>query len=203
MKGNNNLSLNKNIDNIINNINERNPIKLRDNTPQILVNNGVQNLPMYENPSHVRKNILTVDKAKKLGLKVNKKDHYHGLGKEIYIKVINSLDNPRAIFRNKNNIKEYLILSQIKDNNKNTIIVPIEVETITYVNNEKIEINRIKSIYGYGRKKPDLNKFIKYNIKNSKIKKIYEKKKPSTNITSQSASNDSIASSNNNVNTIN
>ncbi|HIU22947.1 MAG TPA: hypothetical protein IAD49_05140 [Candidatus Fimihabitans intestinipullorum] len=109
-----NQNLSKNIDNVLTNIKERNPVKLRDYTPEILVKNGVKNLPMYENPSHIRKKILTETEATKSGLVVNSKDHYHGLGKEVYTKAIDSLDNPRAIFKNNNN-GDYLILTIIKD----------------------------------------------------------------------------------------
>ena len=188
------------IDKVLNNINERNPVKLRDFTPQVLVQNGIKDLPMYENPSHIRKNILTDTEAKKLGLSVTAKDHYHGLGKELYIKSIDSLDNPRVIFKNKDN-KNYLILTVIKDKRNNNIIVPIEIEIKTDVNKVSIDVNRVKSVYGYDRKSPDLNQYIKYNIKNNSLTKIYEQKKQSTNITSQSAfSINNVSQSNNNVN---
>lgn len=194
-------NLSANIDNILNNIQERNPVKLRDYTPSTLVKNGVKDLPMYENPAHIRKNILTDVEAQQLGLTINSKDHYHGLGKETFIKAIDSLDDPRVIFKNKTNPNEYLILTIVKDNNNNNIVVPIEVETTTYVNNIKIDINRAKTVFGYDRVTPNLNEYIKYNIKNNKLEKIYEKKKPSANITSQSASIDSITPQNENVNT--
>lgn len=194
-------NLSANIDNILNNIQERNPVKLRDYTPSTLVKNGVKDLPMYENPAHIRKNILTNVEAQQLGLTINSKDHYHGLGKETFIKAIDSLDDPRVIFKNKTNPNEYLILTIVKDNNNNNIVVPIEVETTTYVNNIKIDINRAKTVFGYDRVTPNLNEYIKYNIKNNKLEKIYEKKKPSANITSQSASIDSITPQNENVNT--
>lgn len=194
-------NLSANIDNILNNIQERNPVKLRDYTPSTLVKNGVKDLPMYENPAHIRKNILTDIEAQQLGLTINSKDHYHGLGKETFIKAIDSLDDPRVIFKNKTNPNEYLILTIVKDNNNNNIVVPIEVETTTYVNNIKIDINRAKTVFGYDRITPSLNEYIKYNIKNNKLEKIYEKKKPSANITSQSASINSITPQNENVNT--
>ncbi len=171
-----NLNLSKRIDNVLKNINERNPVRLRDYTPQVLVENGVKDLPMYENPSHIRKNILTKEEAQKLGLATSIRNHYHGLGKELYIKIINSLDSPRVIFKNKNN-KDYLILTTVKDNNNSNIIVPIEIETITKINIFNIDINRIKTIYGYDRKDPDLNKYIKNNIKLGRFTKIYEQKR--------------------------
>ncbi len=171
-----NLNLSKRIDNVLKNINERNPVRLRDYTPQVLVENGVKDLPMYENPSHIRKNILTKKEAQKLGLATSIRNHYHGLGKELYIKIINSLDSPRVIFKNKNN-KDYLILTTVKDNNNSNIIVPIEIETITKINIFNIDINRIKTVYGYDRKDPDLNKYIKNNIKLGRFTKIYEQKR--------------------------
>lgn len=171
-----NLNLSKIIDNVLKNINERNPVRLRDYTPQILVENGVKDLPMYENPSHIRKNILTKEEAQKLGLATSIRNHYHGLGKELYIKIINSLDSPRVIFKNKNN-KDYLILTTVKDNNNSNIIVPVEIETITKINIFNIDINRIKTVYGYDRKDPDLNKYIKNNIKLGRFTKIYEQKR--------------------------
>ncbi|CDA23728.1 phage minor structural protein N-terminal domain protein [Mycoplasma sp. CAG:611] len=171
-----NLNLSKRIDNVLKNINERNPVKLRNYTPQILVENGVKDLPMYENPSHIRKNILTKKETQKLGLATSIRNHYHGLGKELYIKIINSLDSPRVIFKNKNN-KDYLILTTVKDDNNSNIIVLIEIETITKINIFNIDINRIKTVYGYDRKDPDLNKYIKNNIKLGRFTKIYEQKR--------------------------
>jgi hypothetical protein len=180
--------INRDIDNILNNINERNPVKLRDYTPSVLVQNGIKDLPMYENPSHIRKNILSEWEARQLGLAINRNDHYHGLGKDLYLKAIDSLDNPRVIFK-RNNSNNYLILTTLKDNKGNNIIVPIEVETTTSVNNVTIDINRLKSIYGYDRINPNLNKYNKDNIKNSEFTKIYEqKKKPSTGKIPQSTS---------------
>lgn len=174
-----NSDISSNIDKVLNNIKERTPIKLRDYTPKILVDSGIKNLPMYENPSHIRKNILTEQEARKLGLAINKNDHYHGLGKDLYIKAIDSLDNPRVIFK-RNNGNNYLILTTLKDNRGNNIIIPIEIETSTSVNNITIDINRLKSVYGYDRTNPNLNEYIKYNITNSNFTKIYEQKKKSS-----------------------
>lgn len=169
-------NIKKEIDNVLINIKERNPVKLRNYTPKIMVDNGIKNLPMYENPAHIRKNILTELQAKQLGLVINKNDNYHGLGKKLYLKAIDCLDNPRVIFKN-NDTGDFIVLTSIKDNNNNTIIVPIQIETTTTSNKINIDINRIKSVYGYDRKNPDLNKYIKDNIYSSKFDKIYEQKK--------------------------
>lgn len=197
-------NLSNNIDKVLNNIQERNPVKLRDFTPKVLVENGIKDLPMYENPSHIRKNILTKEEASKLGLSINSRDHYHGLGKDIYIKAIDSLDEPRAIFKNKN-ANECLILTVVKDKNNNNIIVPIQIETSTNVNNVKIDVNRVKTVYGYEKQNGiDLNDYIKNNIKNSKFEKIYEQKKEKgTGFSTAAISNNSIPTLDNNVNSTN
>lgn len=58
-------NLSSDIDNVINDIKIRTPIKVRDYTPTALVENGITDLPMYQNPAHIRKNILTEDETKK------------------------------------------------------------------------------------------------------------------------------------------
>ena len=180
-----NNTLRENIEKTLIDISTSDPILLREKTPSILVNNGVNDLPMYENPSHIRKNILTKECAEKLGLQIREKDNYHGLGVETYLNVINSLDSPRTVFKNKNN-KDYIILSIIKTVDSKNIIVPIETETITNVNHKDIYTNRIKTVFGYDKTRPSLNEYIKYNIKNKKFEKIYEQKKQlNTSNTSQ------------------
>ena len=182
----NNLS--QDINDVLSDIKVRTPVKLRNYTPKILVDSGIKDLPMYENPSHIRKNILTDAEAKKLGLAIKQKDHYHGLGKKVYMDVIDSLDNPRVIFKNKTN-KDYLILTTLKDNNNNNIIVPLEIETSTFINNINIDTNRIKSIYGFNNVYYSLNEYIKHNINQNIFEKIYEqKRKSSTSNISQSTS---------------
>lgn len=100
-------------------------------------------------------------------------DHYHGLDKELFLRVIDSLDNPRVIFKNKNN-NDFLILTVLKDNQGNNFVVPIEIETTTYANNMNIATNRIKSVYGYNNNRKSLNEYIKHNINNSIFEKNYE-----------------------------
>lgn len=172
----NNTIRSKKIDRVLNDIYEREPVELLSSTPSILVKYGIKNLPIYENPSHIRKNILTSFEAYKLGLRINSNDHYHGLGKEIFLKALDSLNDPKAILKNIKVPDEYLILTTILDSDNNVIIIPIEVETSTVVNKIKIEINRVKTVYGYSRKNPSLEKYIKDNINLNKMEIIYEKK---------------------------
>lgn len=183
------INLENDIDKVLCYINVREPVRLKNYTPDILVKNGVKNLPMYENPAHVRKNILTIQEARKLGLKINKRDNYHGLGKHLYLRAIDSLDNPRAIFKSKIYNNQFLILTMIKDDNNNNIIIPIEVETTTTLNKIKTDINRVKSVYGFDNSRGyNLNDYIKKNLSESKIKKIYEKKEQGTGFSTAASS---------------
>lgn len=72
--------------------------------------------------------------------------------------------------------------------------------TNPYKKNQIIVLFLWKSVYGYDRKNPNLNKYTKDNPNNKSLAKTYEQKKQSTNITSQSAFDvKNISQSNDNV----
>lgn len=160
------------IDSVLSNVKERNPVKLRDNTPNILVKQGINNLPMYQNPSHIRMNILSTEEAVDKGIIIRQGDNYHGLGKKLYLETLNGLDNPRAIFK-KSNDKDYIIISELNDCNGNVLIVPIEIHTTTKVNKVNINTNRIKSLYG----KNNIDRYLKDNMICGNLIQIYEQKR--------------------------
>ncbi len=183
-------SLEERIDLVLNNINERNPVLLKKNTPKVLTDLGIDNLPMYENPSHVRKNILSENQASKIKLKIHYNDHYHELGKKLFIKVIKEINSPRMILKSQNE-KEYLIITSNTDSKGNIIVIPIEVNTKTNIDSRTIAINRIKSIYAYDKNHPSLMEYINYVILNKKYEKIYEKKEQGTGISTAASSYES------------
>jgi len=177
-------------------ISSNNQIKARDYTPKILVNNGVQDLPMLLTQKHLRQIIYTQQEAENLGYKINKKDHYHGLGKETLIKAIDNMDNPSEIYKQSD--KKYLIITEQKDSNNNPIIVPIEINGTGTYNDVRILENQISTVYGHKK----LNKYLSDN----NFTKIYEKNRSKENgegvksHDSISASNNSIPQNNENVN---
>lgn len=193
---NQSTDLSNKIDEVLNNKNYRQPILLRDSTPDVLVELGIKDLPMYENPSHIRNNILTETEAKNAGVFRNG-DNYHGLGKDVYMDAINALDVPRAVFKKNNGSNDFLVLTAVKDSNGNTVIVPIEIETSTVANYMKIDTNRVKSVFGYdsdfGR---TLDKYIKDNLKSDTFTKIELGKR----LTDIASSNGSVSQNGSNVN---
>lgn len=193
------------ISNALNGYNTDSHVMLRDYTPKQLVSIGIEDLPMMANVSHLKENILTLDEAKNKGLSVVKGKHYHGLGIDTYIKAVDSLDNPIAIYqwqsnnKNKYNENNYVILTNIKDSNGLKIIVPIEINKKGNYNNVELDINKINTIYGKG----NIYNYFLNNVSDGSMKLIYQKR--SNTNTLQSGTNiastaNNIPQSNNNVN---
>lgn len=153
---------------------ENNPnqfAKLKDNTIKSLVNYGVEDLPMLSRRGHVRENILTEEQAKKLGYSVKNK-HFHGLGVKTYLEIINSLDNPIAVYhytnKGKYNENNFIVLTPIEIDGKKAI-VPIEINNNPgQYNNVEIDYNNIKTVYF-----KDNNNYNDNLLNEDKIKEIF------------------------------
>lgn len=172
-------------------------VKARDYTPQILVNNGVENLPMLITQKHIKSIVYTFQEAEKLGLPT-KNVNYHGLGKDLLIKAIDNLDNPQAIYKTSEN--NYLVVTEFKDSIGRKIIVPIQINGKGRYNDVFIDENQIKSVYG----RNNLDDYINKN----NFEQIYKKNEELdfnegiqySNVANSSSTN-SIPSSNKDVNT--
>lgn len=172
-------------------------IKARDFTPKILVDSGVQDLPMLITQKHIKSTIYTQQEAQALGLQT-KNVNYHGLGKELLIKAIDNLDSPQAIYKTSEN--NYLVVTEFKDNNGKEIIVPIQINGNGRYNDVFIDENQIKSVYG----RNNLDNYINKN----NFEQIYKKNKELdfnegiqySNVANSSIDN-SIASQDEDVNT--
>lgn len=172
-------------------------VKARDYTPQILVDNGVDNLPMLITQRHIKSTIYTLQEAENLGLPT-KNVNYHGLGKDLLIKAIDNLDSPQAIYKTSEN--NYLVVTEFKDNNGKEIVIPIQINGNGRYNNVFIDENQIKSVYG----RNNLNNYINKN----NFEQIYKKNEELdfnegiqySNVANSSIK-DSITPQNENVNT--
>ena len=155
------------IDKVLNNELPSNmQIKARNFTPAILVMCGVRNLPMLITQKHLKSIIYSLNDAKKFKLPI-KNINYHGIGKDLLIKAIKNLDNPKAIYKIDN--KNYLIITEFKDYDDREIIVPVQINAKGRYNNLFIDENQIKSVYGK-------NNLLEY-IERNNFEIIYEKKK--------------------------
>lgn len=163
-------------------------IRLTDTSPSLMLGHkGVRNLPMMMKASHIRENILTKQEAAKLGLNTGKGINYHGLGEEVFKKVIDSLDDISVGYRGTPKANDpsrrensFLLISTVKDNGGNTIVVPVYINEMGSYNRVLIRTNKIASVYG----KSSLNEYIKREVARGNLVRI---KKRSPAISESSA----------------
>ena len=151
--------------------NTKNEVLLRNSTPQLLVDNGIKDLPMYINSRHLLENLISKSKARKLGIYRNDVN-YHNLGKETFIEVMKALDDPIAILKSisstgaKNTV---VIITDVKNKTGEHIIVPVYINGKAAYNNVFIDTNKIKTIYG----KKDISNYVDRTIKKDYNNLIY------------------------------
>lgn len=157
-------------------MNKSSLVKARDYTPRMLVEYGVADLPMLITQNHVKSIIYTEEQAKNLGLKINDKINYHGLGKDLLVKAVDSLDAPLEIYKKSED--DFIIVTELQDGNGNTIIAPIRINGKGSYNNVYLDENHILSVYG----KKNLENYLERN----NFEKIYVKKETTLNERGQS-----------------
>lgn len=171
------------IETIINNLSKekKSLIKARDFTPRILVEAGMPNYPMYMGRKHIFTTILTKQQAKQIGFPVNQRYHYHGLGKKGLIDVIDSMDNPKDVYRYIDNSgarydsNNFIIDTGLVDKNNSPIIVTAKIvpeESKIIVD----DYNMITSAYG----KNNFSTFINTLINKGYVEKINNKGRVTT-----------------------
>ena len=146
-------------------------VKARDFTPEILVENGVKDLPMLITQKHVRTTIYTKEEAQKLGLPMGKGINYHGLGKDLLMRSIDNMDNPSEVYKKDDD--HYIIITELQDNAGNNIIVPVKIDGKGTYNDVYIDENQILSAYG----RKNLQEYLKRND----FELIYAKKSTALN----------------------
>ena len=104
---------------------------------------------MLERNGHVRENILTEEEAKKLGYSTKNKQ-FHGLGVKTYLEIIDSMDNPIAVYqytdKGKYSTDNFIVVTPVEINGKKSI-VPVEINSKGQYNQVEIDFNKIKSSY--------------------------------------------------------
>lgn len=151
-------------------------IKLTDSSPSILLTqNGVRNLPMIMNASHLRENIFTEAEAKKIGLRVHKSINYHGLGEDLFLTVIDDLDNVTEAYRGTKNAekserreKYFLLISQHTDKDGNIINIPVYINEKGLYNRVFIDTNKISTVFG----RSEFRKYINEQISKGNLVRI-------------------------------
>ena len=154
-------------------------VLLRDETPAILLSHkGVKNLPMTMKASHIRENVFTEEEAKQHGLRVDKHTHYHGLGDAFFLKVIDGLDNVKLAYRGTKNAIDssrrenyFLLISEFKDENGNTVNVPVYIDEHALHNQVFIDVNKISTVFGRDK----FDEYISRQVQNGNLVRIKNK----------------------------
>lgn len=122
-----------------------------NDTPQVLQDLGLRNLPMLMTSKHVYKAIRTEQEAKNEGRFVQRdKGHYHELGKQKFLDVVNALENPELIYKADNDPNDLRIIAVVglKDDNNYQIMVAIQPEGNGNYNKISVDSNVALSMFG-------------------------------------------------------
>ena len=163
-------------------------VYLTENSPAVIASQkGARNLPMLMKASHIRENIYTEAEAKRLGLKVNKYINYHGLGKELFLKIIGGLDDVTLAYRGTKNASDparhenyFLLISQYKDANGNTVNIPVYINEKGQHNEVFIDTNKIATVFG----RDDMNRYIDRELRAGNLVRIKNRNTQASELTS-------------------
>ena len=122
-----------------------------NDTPQVLQDLGLRNLPMLMTSKHVYKAIRTEQEAINEGRFVQRdKGHYHELGKQKFLDVVNALENPELIYKADNDPNDLRIIAVVglKDDKNRQIMVAIQPEGNGNYNKISVDSNVALSMFG-------------------------------------------------------
>lgn len=136
--------------------------------PNLLIDIGVKQLPVLMSPSKIRNSVLTKNEATKLNFSISKNDNYHGIGKIGINKVLDNIFEPLLIIKETEN--KIIVFTDCFDYMERQIIIPIEINTKSYLNNNEINANVILSIHG----RKNVSNFIE-NLLDRNAKIVYKK----------------------------
>lgn len=164
------------VEKVLKDFSYRDDVYLTENSPSIIVSqNGAKDLPMLMNPSHLRENIFSEEEAKAKGLPINDSIHYHGLGEELFLKIIDGLDDVTLAYRGTKKASNsargenyFLLISQYKDKNGNTVNIPIYINEKGQYNRVFIDTNKIATVYG----KENFSEYIRRELERGNLVRI-------------------------------
>ncbi|MGN0451989.1 MAG: hypothetical protein ACI4FN_07765 [Acutalibacteraceae bacterium] len=176
------------VERALNDKNYTEDVFLTESSPSIITSQkGARNLPMLMKASHIRENIFTEQEAKQSGLKVNSNINYHGLGKDLFLKVIDGLDDVKLAYRGTKNASNpsrrenyFLLISQYKDANGNIINIPVFIDEKGQYNRVFIDTNKIATVFG----RTDINDYINREVANKNLVRIKNKSTQASELTS-------------------
>lgn len=160
------LSLNDQVDSVLNGTFNGSHVVLAEETPKILQEIGVPNKPMLITAKHT---YLAINES---GKYTKSDDHYHNLGKELFLQIPDLLKSPVLAFQSDSEGKEIIAVVNAIDKNKNPVIVPLKIDGKGTKNFIRIDANIAKSVYG----RKNFQDFINKNINKDNLLLVENKK---------------------------
>lgn len=154
----------------------REDVYLTEKSPSIMISqSGVKDLPMMMKASHIRENVLTAAEARKMNLPVNEHTHYHGLGEQLFTDIIDGLEDVTLAYRGTKEAKNsarrenyFLLISQYKNQDGDTVIVPVFINGKGQYNNVFIDINKVATAFG----KENFREYIRRELERGNLVRI-------------------------------
>lgn len=140
------------VDDVINNRHDpNNHIYMGNIPPRLSSILGLKKLPMLITSKHVFTMTLTEAQAKS-DSRYNKKDHYHGLGKDVMAKLPKAIDKPVFIIKSNTDVNDarFVVATDLFDKQGNRIVVAVEPDGRGFYWNVEIKTN--VALSGYGKK---------------------------------------------------
>lgn len=141
-------------------------ITMCEETPKILQDIGIPNKPILMTAKHA---YLAINKE---GKYIGKDDHYHDLGKEIFMLIPKLLQSPMVVFESNKNPNDIVTVLNWYDNNKNILICPLRINGFGRYNEIVVEGNIAKSVYG----KENIERYLENNLTMDNVLYIGNKK---------------------------
>ncbi len=188
------------IDKALTNMHYTEDVYLTESSPAIMISQkGVRNLPMLMKASHIRENVFTEQEAKKLGLTVGEHTHYHGLGKPLFLRVIDELEDVTLAYRGTKNASDpsrrenyFVLVSQHKDEAGNVINVPVYIDKKGQYNRVFMDTNKIATVFG----RDDFFDYINREVKKGNLVRIKNRSTQASELKATHASSYSKNASN-------
>lgn len=141
-------------------------IVICEETPKILQEIGMPNKPILMTSKHA---YLSINKTGKYKEDL---DHYHNLGKDLFLLLPKYLEKPILGFQSIKNSDDIICIINAIDKQKNPILIPIKINGKGNRNYIEVEANIMKSAYG----KNNLNRYLNKNLTSNNLLFVENKK---------------------------
>lgn len=120
-----------------------NAIRVRSKTPQVLIDIGLDDLPMLITQRHLKNNLES-------------ENDDHAIDEEVLLQIPFALEDPEYILKSKTDAESVVLVTSLIDKLNNPVVVAIKKDGSGNFNGIIIKSNFITSIYG----RKNFNKFI-------------------------------------------